>query len=192
MGAMLRASGADYFNPDEATQRALAANPSLTPAEANSWAWHEGKRLLERAIAESGTFAIETTLGGSTISGVLLAASRSGHDVRVWFVGLEGVHLHLARIRSRVDAGGHDIDPDKVRERYDTSRQNLIRLLPAVAEVKVFDNTADGDPAKGRKPKPRLILHVRRGKIVSQCPIETTPTWAKPIVAAARANHESR
>ena len=61
---MFRQAGADYFNPDEATARILAANPDISTAEANSAAWHEGKRLLERAIAERLDFAFETTLGG--------------------------------------------------------------------------------------------------------------------------------
>ena len=49
---MFRQSGADYFNPDEATSRLLAANPDLSAPDANSAAWNQGKRLLERAIAE--------------------------------------------------------------------------------------------------------------------------------------------
>src|SRR5207302_846106 len=70
-GAAIRQSGADYFNPDEATQRILAANPGISPAEANSAAWHQGKRLLERAIAERLDYAFETTLGGDTIRRLL-------------------------------------------------------------------------------------------------------------------------
>jgi predicted ABC-type ATPase len=70
-GAMFRQAGADYFNPDEATARILAANPDISTAEANSAAWHEGKHLLERAIAERLDFAFETTLGGHTISSLL-------------------------------------------------------------------------------------------------------------------------
>ncbi len=86
-GAMFRRSGADYFNPDEASARILAANPGITTAEANSVAWHEGKRLLERAITERLDFAFETTLGGKTITALLQEALGVGIEVRVWFVG---------------------------------------------------------------------------------------------------------
>jgi len=41
-----------------------SANPGITNKEANSAAWLQGKRLLERAIAERLNFAFETTLGG--------------------------------------------------------------------------------------------------------------------------------
>jgi predicted ABC-type ATPase len=53
-GAIIRAAGADYFNPDEAARQILEANPGSSVAATNSAAWLEGKRLLERAIAEHG------------------------------------------------------------------------------------------------------------------------------------------
>jgi predicted ABC-type ATPase len=65
-GEMLRQQGIEYFNLDDATRLILAANPGLPQAEANSAAWHQGKRLLEYAIAERRDLALETTLGGRT------------------------------------------------------------------------------------------------------------------------------
>src|SRR4029077_14820825 len=70
-GAMIRATGADYFNPDEAARQIVEVNPQASVAEANGAAWLEGKRLLQRAIAEHGNFAFETTLGGTTITKLL-------------------------------------------------------------------------------------------------------------------------
>ena len=66
-GAMFLAKGAGYFNPDEAAARIRHARPQLSQAEANSQAWYQGKRLLQRTIAERLSFAFETTLGGNTI-----------------------------------------------------------------------------------------------------------------------------
>src|SRR5438309_3936108 len=63
MGAMLLQRGVEYFNPDHAAQRILSANPGISQLEANSAAWHEGKRLLERAITEKLDFAFETKIG---------------------------------------------------------------------------------------------------------------------------------
>src|SRR5438094_10440734 len=81
-GAMFRQSGADYFNPDEATGRILAANPGISTAEANSAAWHEGKRLLEYAIAERLDSALDTTLRGHTITALLQTALAAGSQAR--------------------------------------------------------------------------------------------------------------
>jgi predicted ABC-type ATPase len=184
-GATFRRSGGDYFNPDEAAARILTANPGTTSADANSAAWHEGKRLLERAIAERLDFALETTLGGRTITALLQDALSAGIDVRLWFVGLSSPELHLARVQSRVARGGHDIAEGTIRERYDRSRINLISLMPRLTELRVFDNSWEADPFTGRAPRPLLVLHVLKGRIVDMMNLAETPQWAKPLVAAA-------
>ena len=182
---MFRRSGADHFNPDEATARILAANPGISAADANSAAWHQGKRLLERAITERLDFAFETTLGGHTISARLHEALAAGIEVRMWFVGLSSPELHMARVRSRVARGGHDIPEEKIRERYDRSRINLIELMPRLAELRVYDNSFEADPHAGRAPQPTLILHLANGKVVEMVELSKTPHWAKALLAAA-------
>lgn len=182
---MIRAAGADYFNPDEAAQRIRAANPGLAQAEANSVAWHQGRRLLERAIAERLDFAFESTLGATTIPALLAGAAARGIEVRVWYVGLSSPEMHIARVRARVARGGHDIPEADIRRRWETGRLNVIRLLPRLAELRVYDNSGDADPHTGVAPVPVLVLHMRRGKIVAPRDLSSTPGWAKPLVAAA-------
>jgi predicted ABC-type ATPase len=184
-GAMFRQKGADYFNPDEVALRILSANPSLTREDANGAAWKEGKRLLEHAIDERRDFAFETTLGGHTIAALLEKALSAGIEVRVWYVGLESPELHIARVRSRVKQGGHDIPEARIRERYVRSRWNLIQLLPKLTEVIVYDNSEEADPHSGHAPKPKLILHAKKGKAMAWCDLKRAPNWAKPILMAA-------
>ena len=57
---------------DQAARLIRARNPRATQVAANAAAWAEGKRLLERAIAERLTFAFETTLGGKTMTALSL------------------------------------------------------------------------------------------------------------------------
>ncbi|EQD77103.1 hypothetical protein B1A_03116, partial [mine drainage metagenome] len=127
----------------------------------------------------------ETTLGGNTITATLESALSTGLDVRIWYIGLKSPELHIARVAERVKHGGHDIPIDKIRERYDGSRRNLIRLLPRLTEVRVFDNSADADPKSGKRPTPLLILHMQHGKILDSIDLPQTPEWAKPIIIAA-------
>jgi len=185
VGAAIRERGAHYFNPDEAALRIRSANPHISQEDANIAAWREGKRLLEQAVASRLTFAFETTLGGETIAGLLQRAIAARIAVRVWYVGLTSAEQHIARVRARVTRGGHDIPESKIRERYDRSRSNLIRLLPELTEVRVFDNSAEADPATGSAPMPLLILHMVHGRIVAMCNLAQVPDWAKPIVVAA-------
>lgn len=182
---MFLAKGVEYFNPDEAARRILSANPGITQGQANSVAWQEGRRLLERVITERLNFAFETTLGGRTITALLNSAHSAGSEVRIWYVGLRTVELHIARVRARVSKGGHDIPEARIRERYDRSRLNLIELMPKLTELRVFDNSKEADPDTGVPPDPQLLLHMKRGKILSSPDLAKIPEWAKPILAAA-------
>jgi len=184
-GAAIRQSGGDYYNPDEAARDLMAANPRLGQTEANSKAWLTGRNLLEKAIAKRLDFAFESTLGANTIPALLRAAAQAGFEVHVWYAGLSSPELHLARVKSRVRKGGHDISEADIRRRYQHSRLNLIHLLPYIAALRVFDNSPDADPAKGRPPEPVPVLHMERGKILNAADLPDTPDWARPIVAAA-------
>jgi len=181
-GAMFLDKGVEYFNPDEAAKRILAANPGISVAEANSAAWWEGRRLLECAIFRKLNYAFETTLGGTSITALLEKALSEGMEVRIWYVGLMSPELHVARVRARVKIGGHDIPEEKIRERYTHSRLNLIQLLPTLTELLVYDNSEEVDMSAGQSPQPRLILHFTRGKIADICELSRVPEWAKPIV----------
>jgi len=184
-GEAFREAGVDFFNPDEAARRIHAAQPGLTQTEVNSAAWHQGRRLLEAAIGNRLDFAFETTLGGETMTQLLERAAEAGFELRVWYAGLASPELHIERVRRRVAKGGHDIAEADIRRRYDQSRLNLIRLLPRLTELRLYDNSEEADPDAGREPAPKLLLHWRSGRIVAPRDFKDTPDWGKPIVAAA-------
>lgn len=141
--------------------------------------------MLERAIAERLSFAFETTLGGQTITGLLEKALASGIEVRVWYVGLETPEIHVARVKARVRQGGHDIPEAKVHERFHSSRLNLLRLIPTLTELRLYDNSQEADPRTGAFPEPKLILHVHRRQILEIYDLGAVPEWTKPILLAA-------
>ncbi|VTU45710.1 Zeta toxin (plasmid) [Variovorax sp. SRS16] len=184
-GAALLQKKVDYFNPDLAARALLEANPGLSAEAANAQAWEFGRKGLERALAQGLNFAFETTLGARTISQMLLDGAREGAQVHLWYAGLSSLELHLQRVQARVATGGHDIPEAKIRERYETSRANLIRLLPHLASLRVYDNSAEGDPKAGQRPQPLLLLHMEDGRIVSHIALDQVPQWAKPVMAMA-------
>jgi predicted ABC-type ATPase len=184
-GAAFRSFGGDYYNPDESARRLIAARQNLDITAANAAAWQQGMDLLRRAIAERLDFAFETTLGGNTVPRLLAEAAAKGVEVRMWYAGLSSPELHIQRVRSRVSRGGHDIPEEAIRRRYDRSRLNLVALLPALSALRVYDNSAETDPATGVVPVPVLVLHTQNGKILNPVDLPRAPEWAKPIVAAA-------
>jgi len=184
-GELLRRSGGDYFNPDEVAKLLRAKDPSLTVRQANVSAWRAGVRLLDDAIRAGREHFFETTLGGATITAKLESAIDAGFDVRIWYVGLASVELHLARVALRVARGGHDIPEADIRRRFDNSRRNLIRLTPRLAELKLFDNSTDAEVLGGALPEPLLLLHLLGNQVIELAEPAACPEWAKPIIAAA-------
>jgi predicted ABC-type ATPase len=191
-GEFLRKAGDAFFNPDTVAQQIRTLHPDISLTLANAHAWQIGKSLLEQAIAGGRDYRFETTLGGRTIAQLLEKAARSGHRLRIWFCGLASPELHLYRVRSRVAQGGHDIPEAKIRERWNGSRENLIRLLPLIDHLRVYDNSADADPAAGRKPEPILLLEMQRGKITAPADLSNAPDWVRPVIAAAIHLHTAR
>ena len=124
-------------------------------------------------------------ISANTIPRLLAQAASQGTEIYVWYVGLPSPELHIQRVQSRVRRGGHDIPAEHIHRRYEHSRLNLIELLPRLTALRVYDNSVNADPAAGRTPKPKLVLHIERGKIRNPRDLTQTPDWAKPIAAAA-------
>ena len=190
-GEFARTPGEFFFNPDTMAARIRGLHPAISDTMANSHAWQIGRSLLESAIESGHDYRFESTLGGRTIAGLLEQASRGGHRLHIWFCGLASPELHLERVRRRVARGGHDIPEDKIRERWRSSRENLIRLLPHIHHLRVYDNSHEADPALGRQPQPRLLLETRNRLITAPDDLSGAPEWAQPIIAAAMHVHRS-
>jgi predicted ABC-type ATPase len=182
-GAMLADAATPFYNPDVETQAVMTANPGMALSEANAAAWRIGKECLQSAIAQRHNFNFETTLGGATITLLLVQAHKSGLRVRMWYCGLVSAELHIQRVQARVRRGGHDIPEARIRKRYDASRSNLCTLVPSLDELMLYDNSAHADPHTGRQPQPVKLLHFRDGHILYRT--ASMPEWAKPIAAVA-------
>ena len=186
-GHLLARNGLAWFNPDTFARKLKAAT-GCDQETANANAWQEGMRRLEDAIAKGLNHAFETTLGGKSVTAKILQATKT-HDVLIWFCGLSSPELHIARVEARVLAGGHPIPEEKIRERYPLAQMNLIKLMPHVKYIKVYDNSAEA-AADGTVPDPILVLEMENGRVISPAPddlnaLQRVPEWTKPILEAA-------
>ena len=188
-GHLLERAGFTWFNPDRFAFE-LRATTNCDQDTANSLAWHEGIRRFDDALARNRNYVFETTLGGRTVAAKIRHAARS-HDVVVWFCGLSSPELHIARVKARVAAGGHDIPDALIRERYPRAIVNLIGLMPHVAHLQVYDNSREAGN-DGKVPDPVLLLQIERKRIVyparhDAAILRRTPDWAKPLLESAYA-----
>src|SRR5437016_13408436 len=68
------------------------------------------------------------------------------------------------------------------------SRLNLIRLLPRLTELLLYDNSREADPRTGTAPEPGLVLRLVQGKVRETCELTRVPEWAKPDRKSTRLN----
>ena len=186
-GAMLHEHGLTWFNPD-AFSRELMVRRGVGKDAADAAAWAYGKARFEAAIADKTDFAFETTLGGSTMARLIDTAAET-HDVVMIFCGLDSVERHIARVRLRVQHGGHDIPEGRIRGRWSSARRNLIALLPRLAQLQLFDNSQEAPPSADI-PEPVLVLEMKDCRVLYPdrdhvAALKAIPDWAKPIVEAA-------
>ena len=186
-GYLLEREGLSWFNPDTFARQVRTAT-GCDQETANAQAWQEGMRRFDEAVATGLNYAFETTLGGKTVTAKILEATKT-HDVLIWFCGLSSPELHIARVEARVAAGGHPIPEEKIRERYPQAQLNLIKLMPYVSYVKVYDNSMEA-AADGTVPDPLLVLEMENGQAISPAlddlkALQRAPEWSKPILEAA-------
>lgn len=118
-----------------------------------------GRILLARLreLAEDRQdFAFESTLSGRALHTFLRRLTRSGYQCHIFYLWLPSADLAVARVRRRVEAGGHDVPERVIRRRFSKSLVNFDRLYrPAATAWRLYDGSVIG--------RQRLIVHGRLG-----------------------------
>jgi len=184
LGSFLQRGGAAYYDPDAHAAELLAADPSLDRDAADSLAWHRGRRRLQDAVDHDGDCTIETTLGNNTMPGLITQAVDRGRVVELWYVGLDTVDRHIARVQQRVASGRHPVPEAKIRKCFDESHACLVRLAPRVAQLLLFDNSPESPDAP---PPPSIQLEVEHGQVVGSMPRAGLPAWVLEVFDAVGA-----
>lgn len=124
-----------------------------------------GEVMLRRlqSLEESRTsFACETTLAGRSIAARLRNLGLAGYVSHLIFLWLPSVDLAVARVKARVEAGGHSIPEETIRRRYYRGIHNFFRLYrPIVDAWRVYNNSRIGEPrliASGFKDGTELVI----------------------------------
>jgi len=88
-------------------------------------------------------FAFESTLSGRTLHAFLRRLSGRGYECHILYLWLASVDLAVARVRCRVEAGGHDVPEPVIRRRFRKSLRNFDRLYRPVATTwRLYDGSA--------------------------------------------------
>lgn len=122
----------DYINADE-----IKKNLKCTDLEAAQLA--ESQR--EKHIEQMSEFCFETVLSTERNIKLLEKAKKKGYFIRCYYILTADPMINVLRVRSRVEAGGHDVPEDKVITRYDKAL-NLVKDLVKICDVcHIYDNS---------------------------------------------------
>ena len=119
------------------------------------------QRLRELAAARAD-FAFETNLASHFLAPWLLDLKQSGYRVLVAFMWLPTADLAKARVRQRVQEGGHFVPSDVVERRHARGLANLrATFLPMADAVWLFDASCN---------PPRLVASGDSGSLTAHDP----------------------
>ncbi len=153
-----------YVNPDELGPQGRA--------EAVLTAGREAIKRRDAYLNQKISFAIETTLSGSSERKLMDRARLAGYKVNVVYIGVDAPELSILRITVRVARGGHHVPTSDVIQRYQRSLENLPDALLKGSRVFVFDNS----------DRVRRLIYSREDLQIKHQSKEI-PRWAETVIA---------
>jgi len=107
-------------------------------------------------------------------------AKSIGYRVELVFVTTFDHEINKARVRMRVEQGGHDIPPDRIEAGYARSMKQLADAVRIADEATVYDNSLD---------HPLLVFHKKADDDYWVISPENRPSWVdvfliRPLLAS--------
>lgn len=103
-----------FVNSDEFAKGLAPFSPEKASIQASRLMIMKIRYLFRRRE----DFAIETTLATRTLLKTISQAQDEGYTVTLLYFWLNSPDLAVARVKARVEAGGHNIPEETVRRRY--------------------------------------------------------------------------
>lgn len=85
--------------------------------------------LRQKLLQKRVSFSFETVMSSPDKVALLKQAQSLGYRTYLYYIATEAPSINVARVKARVNLGGHDVPEDKIVSRY---ARSLDLLLPAV------------------------------------------------------------
>lgn len=99
--------------------------------------------LRNLLIHKGETFSFETVMSHESKLSMLQRAKDSGFKNYLYFISTGSPDINVGRVAARVAKGGHHVDEQKIRDRYDRSMSLLATMIPYCHRCFVFDNSGE-------------------------------------------------
>jgi len=98
------------------------------------------QKLLEQRVS----FSFETVMSSPDKVALLELAQRLGYRTYLYYIATDDPAINLARVKARVNLGGHDVPEDKIVSRYGRSLDLLMAAVKHTNRAYLFDNSRHG------------------------------------------------
>jgi predicted ABC-type ATPase len=126
-----------FLNTDEIAR-------GLSPLKPSAGAVQAARLLLaqvDECLRRRETFALESTLSGKTYIRLFQRARRLGYEIELHYLWLSSPEQAIARVRQRVQQGGHHVPAGDIRRRFKRSLVHLASdYLPLASRWAVWDS----------------------------------------------------
>lgn len=141
LSADLAFINADLFERDHLQH---TINPVQRSQAARDWA--DAQRAIKLGVGES--FVSETVFSHESKLALIDEALAQGYVVALYIVALDDPERLLARVKRRVQEGGHFVPPDKILARYPRTLDHLSQAVSLVTVAYLYEgrDVEDGGP----------------------------------------------
>lgn len=126
-----------FLNADEIAR-------GLSPLKPSAGAVRAARLLLtqvDECLRRRETFALESTLSGKTYILLFRRARQLGYEIELHYLWLSSPAQAIARVRQRVQQGGHHVPAGDIRRRFKRSLAHLLDdYLPLATRWAVWDS----------------------------------------------------
>ena len=136
---------ADYSTFINADMIAEGLNP-FDPERAAFAAGRVMLRMIDEYVCRGESFAFETTLSGRTYARTIPEWQAEGYWVTLCFLRLPTSEMAVSRVRDRVREGGHHVDEEVVRRRFDAGWRNFQQLYRDIVDEWVLYDASQETP----------------------------------------------
>eukprot|EP01031_Cornospumella_fuschlensis_P008409 gene8409-10367_t len=99
-----------------------------------------GQKLMERRVS----FSFETVMSSPDKVRLLERAQALGYRTYLYYIATDDPAINVARVKARVNLGGHDVPESKIVSRYARSLELLVEAVKHTNRAYLFDNSRQG------------------------------------------------
>ena len=142
----------------------------LDPLQPERAAFRAGRMILEMiddCVRRGESFAFETTLSGRGYARMIPRWQEQGYWVQLLFLRLPSPEAAIARVKQRVNMGGHNIPEEDIRRRFYAGWRNLEDTYLALVNERLIGSTYEVPDDLGIKAAMRRATMKARRRAIA-------------------------